>query len=123
MADKSISLTAAVQRVWEVALSQRIAGEAPQTTRELDAKEPPSQAVGGGFYLRWERGWALDAKLRVGVTVRDGELVLTVDVGWSSSGLPPPAARTAAALHSDVADLACWMQSVIDSMPAIREPK
>lgn len=119
---ESISITEAVERIWKIAVEKRIAGESIQTRRELDAVGLPSQVISKGFSMRWERGWAVDARLSVDTTVANGAIVVRVHVAWSSSELTASSARAAATLHAEVADLACWMQSAIDSLPAI-DPK
>lgn len=117
---KTISVTEAVQKVWDVALANRIPGEQYDVKQTLDAEALPYQGLGAGFSLRWERGWGIDARLSVRSTVRDGRVVLALGMSWSSGELSAHVAMAAANLHSQVASLACWMQSVIDSLPEIK---
>lgn len=119
MDKKKMSAKEGVQRLWDVARDNPIPGLRIQHQREFESGELPSQILSPGFYLNWERGWGVDAKLRVCGDVEKGLVILRVEVGWSSSTYAPHAARTAADLHARVADLACWMQTVIDSLPPL----
>lgn len=116
---KPISITEAVQRLWDIAKACPIPGLTPCDARQLESGGLPSQVLSSGFGLSWERGWGVDARLSVRADVCDGAPGLRVEVGWSSSSYTPHAARTAADLHARVTDLACWMQTVIDSLPPL----
>lgn len=123
MAKEAISVTEGMQRLWNIARESRIPGLTYDCERELSNEAVPSQILGSGFRLRWERGWAVDVKLAVVTDIREGALCLRVEVGWSSSGLSASRARAAAVLQSQVADLACWMESAIESMPPLKTDK
>ena len=110
----------AVAALWEVAKTKRIAGEALGTHRDLNLGAVPDQNTGGGFILNWERGWGASARLGVRTDVKDGNVVVGVDVCWPSVNQAPMAARCATALHAEVADLACWMQSLCDAFPPLK---
>lgn len=118
---KPIPAVEAVTQLWNLAKSNPIPGLNPYKQREFDEGVLPSQILGDGFDLSWERGWGVDARLRVnGVYEKSGKrVVLSVEVSWSSSTYSPAAAATAADLHARVAALACWMQAVIDSLPPL----
>lgn len=123
MAKKTMNVTEAVERLWAIARTNAIPGLSPYDQRQLDSGVLPSQVLSSGFGLSWERGWGIDARLTVRADIQDGALALRVDVGWSSSTYSPHAARTAADLHSRVADRACWMRAEIDSLPALTSAK
>jgi hypothetical protein len=118
-----IPVVEAVTRLWDLAKSNPIPGLSPHDVRQMETGGLPSQVLSSGFGLSWERGWGVDARLTVRTDVHGGAVCLRVDVGWSSSTYSPHAARTAADLHARVADLACWMQTVIDSLPPLLPSK
>lgn len=77
--------------------------------------------TGGSLYLRWDWGWAISAKIDVlFFPIISEELYkATVEVSWPSSSYSPSHARTAVNLHSQVADLACRIECLLDEVIVI----
>lgn len=74
------------------------------------------------FGARWEWGWGIDARISVWFSNTFGTPnVSRIEVSWSTGGYSPSQARTAASLHSQVADLACRIQAMLEETTIIKE--
>ena len=71
-----------------------------------------SESFGGSLFVAFVRGWGIEAH----VEIRPGKSGAEVTVGWPSTTFSPAAARAAAVLHGQVADLACLLEATLARM-------
>ena len=69
-------------------------------------------AMGYSVDAAWSLGWAIDASLHVKLAHGDGKArAVSVSVSWGSSTYSPARATACAALHRQIADLACLISA------------
>jgi len=71
-----------------------------------------NDSFGGSLFVSFARARGVEVTLNIS----NGTRGLDVDVTWPSTGYSPAAARAAAVLHGEVADLACLLEATIQRM-------
>lgn len=93
-------------------LALRVAEDNPIGGRRRDI-EPIDAHFGPKLSLVYERGWGMKADVCVRFDRTGDAPRAEVDVSWSMTHYTPAAARAAAVLHAEVADLACLIEATL----------
>ena len=103
----------------KIGLDEAVAKVKAATEGRIPAGGNLRESAGGGFSIAWELAWGVDARLNVDPRYAGGDYLLQVRVTWSSSSLTACAARVAGALHAQVSDLVCLLETVAQGLPTI----
>lgn len=76
-------------------------------------RAPRLHEFSDSLYLIYDRGWGIEATASVHV---DHKGHPSTSVTWPSTTFAPSAARAAAVLHGQVADLACLLEAMLARM-------
>ena len=80
-------------------------------------------AIKNDFYISWGWGWAISASIIINLNPEYARNIChpSVTVSWTTSRYSPGRARTAASLHSEVANLALRLEGLLNETTVVIE--